>query len=154
MKRIYPFTYAAAILSLAGVAYYIQKGLGGWIGLFAGVLVGVIATLGMIALYEHTFLKLGDLVWEPKFWDAVYGTSFGRTVAVMELSWNLATLPWWKRKNLAPAAMVYAAYLGLMLAWLGTGFKPIESGDPVAYALNAATRLLSQAVPAVLVRSS
>lgn len=147
-KSIYPFTYLAAAVSLVGITYYIYKAEKQWWAIPIGFLAARAATLGMINLYEQIFVVVGSDVWwryYGKDWSTIMWTALG-------VVWVLTAVPWWQRKNFKPAAICFVSYMVVMFIWLLVGHPTVESGSAVAYLLNAASRLLSQATQVILVR--
>jgi len=150
---VYPFTYAAAALSVVGVTFYIYKAERRWWALLVGLVVARATTAGIIELYELVFVGLGQTVWSGDVWGRYYGNDLPTHMwTVVGLTWIFAAAPWWRRKNLRASSICFGAFLATMLTWLSIGYPPVESGNPIAYVLNAASRLLSQTTNVLLVR--
>ncbi len=80
-----------------------------------------------------------------------WGSPAAAGLTIFGMSWVAAALPWWRRENVRVAAVCLAGYLLSTAAWWAAGYPLTERGDPLAYALNAISRLLSQSVLVVAV---
>lgn len=148
----YPFTLAAALLSLLGVAGAVAfRERGSRWAVPLGLLVGFVSTVGMINVYEQVFVaaletSTGSVSWWAYYWGGANG--IGTLLGLLGVA---AVLPWVSRRNLRPAFVVLGIFLLGMLIWFAVGFPPVTDGSPTIYALNAATRLLSQGMLVLLV---
>ncbi|MCI4368228.1 MAG: hypothetical protein L3K09_01505 [Thermoplasmata archaeon] len=149
----YPFTLVAAILSFGGVTYFIVRAEGArWWSLLLAVVVAEVSTVGMIDVYEQSFIVPAQFLDHSSYWLAHYWGGIGpASVTILGMSWVLAAFPWWRRENARFAGTLLAAYVVTMVIWIAIGFPAVESGSPSAYLLNTINRLLSQATLVALV---
>lgn len=149
---VYPFTYLAAFLALGGLtaSVYVQRRQGGFRFLGAA-LVGYVSVVGMINVYEQVFLAgLASHTHSSTWWVADWGTVGTAAFTLLGLTWALASVPWWRRANLALAGPLLAVFVGTMGLWMLLGFPTVESGLGWVYALNAASRLTATLIPVAL----
>ncbi|MDW8043293.1 MAG: hypothetical protein RMJ30_03505 [Nitrososphaerota archaeon] len=146
---VYAFTIAAAVLGLLVTSLVIWTQVGGLMGLVMAVLVARASTLATFEIYELTFVAIGH---------ALYGWTTLTEHIIPNADWvalkaaYLSVLaPWVKRRNVRWVSIAVVANLLLFLIWAALGYKLPESGDPIGYLLNAATRLMMPIIPALLV---
>ncbi len=149
---IYPFTYAAALLSLVGVSYYIITGERRLWAIPSAILAARASTIGAINIYEQIFTGIGSLVWSETVWSRYYGGDFLTFMwGLSGMLWIITITPWIRRVNLKSVAIALGGFAAGMLAWVMTGYQSPDSSI-VAYLLNAATRMLPHVALVLSVR--
>jgi hypothetical protein len=149
---IYPFTYAAALLSIVGVFYYIITGERRLWAIPAALLAARASTIGTINVYEQIFTGIGSLVWSENVWFRYYGGDFLSFMwGLSGMLWIIAITPWIRRHNMIPVAIALGGFAAGMIAWVMTGYQPPDSGM-VSYLLNAVTRILPHVALVLSVR--
>ena len=125
------------------------------------ILVGNLASIGMIDSFEQVFVGLryftgfghGDSV----YWLGQYlgnyqsaGVTLGGMLAV------LAVLPWSRKRNWPGVAICLGVYGLAMAVWFVHGYADPQNGDAIDYGMNALARIASQLalVAAVLPRDA
>jgi hypothetical protein len=153
-KTVYPFTYIAVAFSFIAVAYIVYKaerrsGLKNlaWVIPIA-LLVANASSMGMVYIYEQVFISLYNVTYHSTYWWGIYWswTQGGAPLTILDMSWVLATIPWWRRENLRMVLVATAIFLISMLVWFEMGFQIVESGNVYAYALNTISRISSQSI--------
>ncbi|MEM4416602.1 MAG: hypothetical protein QXD32_00925 [Nitrososphaerota archaeon] len=139
---IYPFTYAAALISLVGVAYYLVRSERRVLAVPVAILVARASTIGMMNLYEQVFTGVGSAIWQENVWLRYYGSDFITFMwGVSGMLWVITVAPWVRRANLVPVVLVMLGYVLGMVAWILTGYQPPDM-NRTSYLLNTVTRLL------------
>lgn len=152
-NRVLPFTYVAVAASLLGIAYFVyrreEKDWGRGRALLVGLLVGNVASVGMIDCYEQVYIELG--CGQPSThagcasWMAFYwGTPGAVAYTVTGLLLVLSVLPWCRRTNLPGVALLLGVSAASFGVWFVGGYASPPSGTALDYAMNAVSRLSSQ----------
>ena len=159
-NTVYPFTYAGAALSLVGVACFVfrqeRAELGLVVAALLGLLVGNIASIGMINCYEQVFVGLlyytefghaAGIYWLGYYWGQVglAGSTLAGMIPVV------AAVPWGRRRNWPGVSLFLGIYAISMGVWFLHGYTPPQSGDAIDYWANAVSRVSSQLVLVALV---
>jgi hypothetical protein len=165
-NTVFPFTYIAAAASVLGVIICVFRrergGMPAVAAAFIALLVGNLASIGMINCFEQVFLGLRYFtVWNHSaaanylilyWWNSATGA--GITAGGMLVV--LAVLPWSRRQNWPGVLVCLGVYGVCMATWFLHGYGDPQSGDALDYWMNAAARVASQlaVVAAVLPRDA
>jgi hypothetical protein len=158
-NSVYPFTYVGAAASVIGVAYFVyrtearppDRTRAKAVGVALGLLVGNLASVGMINCYEQVFLlaryftpqgHAASVYWFGLYFDEIRNGSF----TLFGMAIVLTVLPWCRRSNWPGVATFSGLYLAGMLLWLHAGVGGPLSGNALDYGMNAFTRITSQLI--------
>jgi len=152
-NTVYPFTYVGVAASVLGVAIFIylkeRPQLGILLAVLLGLVVGNLASIGMINCYEQVFVGLrwftgfghGDSV----YWMGLYWGNYqeaGMTLAGMIPV--LAILPWARWRNWPGISLCLGVYAISMGIWFFHGYPDPQNGDALDYWMNGVSRIASQ----------
>jgi hypothetical protein len=145
---VFPFTYIGAAASLIGVSvgifYRENKKL--W-AIPLAIIASNASSIGMINVYEQVFVSLNQITYQYSYWFFIYWSNEETaTWTVIGMLWILASAPWWNAKNLRFVVSTLIVFGVSMGTWFLFGMPTSDSGSPLALALNAITRITSQAV--------
>jgi hypothetical protein len=159
-NTVYPFTYAGALVSVLGVAVFVfqreRPEMRGALAVLLGLVVGNLASIGMINCYEQVFVGLrwftgfghGDSVyWLGQYWGTI--PHAGATLAGMLPV--LAVLPWARRRNWPGVSFFLGVYAVSMAVWFFHGYPDPQNGTALDYWMNALSRISSQLVLVAIV---
>jgi len=162
-NTVYPFTYAAVLVSFLGVAYgvYLRERRRSSRGLACvlALLVANLASIGMVNSYEQVFVAL--MFFSPAlhgygaFGLRLYWGSAGAVASTVGgLLITLVILPWTHRRNGPGVALCLGVAAAAFAVWFASGFAEPSSGGALAYAMNATSRVATQlALVAAVARS-
>jgi hypothetical protein len=159
---VYPFTFVGVALSGIGITFFVYREerspLGPARALLLALLVANLASIGMIDIYEQVWLGGGYFIgpdraassaWFLLYWGSAGG--FGHTLGGILVVF--AVLPWSRRENLPGVLLCAGIFAVSFLAWYANGFGGPSSGNLVDYAMNAVSRIASQAMLVAAVSS-
>ena len=148
-QKIYPFTVASAVLGVTLTGVTIWRLSGGLAGLLIAFLVARASTLAIFELYELTFTGVGSLFLGWRAFEEHIAPNAGWLA--VKIGYLSVLAPWVRGRNTLRVVAAVIAALTFFAIWVATGYKLPESGDPIAYLLNAITRLVYPIIPFLLV---
>ncbi len=153
-NTVYPFTYVAVAASVLGIAlciyWYERASLGRWTAALLGLVVGNLASIGMIDVYEQGFVTIlaytpgwqgAGRYWLHQYWLAS-ATGFAGTLGGVLVVFSV--LPWSRRANWKTVTLLGAVYLVSVAIWYHLGYQSPNAGNPTVYAMNAISRGATQ----------
>jgi hypothetical protein len=153
-NTVYPFTYVGAAASVVGVAVCVfrreRASMPAIAAVLLGLLVGNLASIGMINCFEQVFLGLRYLTpWNhaaAEYWLVLdwWNSATGAGVTAGGMLAVLAVLPWSRRQNLPGVVACLAVYTASMMIWFFHGYAGPQSGDALDFWMNAVARVASQ----------
>jgi hypothetical protein len=154
-NTVYPFTYVGVATSVVGVAAFVfrqeRTAIGRGAAAALGLVVGNLASIGMLDVYEQVFIGLGYFTAHGRadsiFWlNAYWGTPGDAGFTLGGLLVVATVLPWSRRSNLPGVTMLAALSAGFLALWFVHGFWGPPNGDAFDYWMNGLSRGSTQLI--------
>jgi len=149
--EVYIFTYVGAALSLVLVTFFVMKHLSReeW---YLAALVGYVTSVVTIGWYEQVWSGLG-LVFDSssfQWWYASHSTGDQVIGTIGGLLSILLIYPFVSKRGLRLSIPLWIACGAAFVVWIAIGYQ-LPDNSPMAWGLNAITRVSSQLIPVALV---